>query len=72
MFTAYLKASVLAFVGHSLKGVGIASQTVASYIEHALLQVCEDINNERERRVAEDPSIKVDLPRVDVNRENMN
>lgn len=72
MFKTYLKASALAFVGHSLRGVSIAGQTVASYIEHALLQVCEDINNNRAKRVAEDPSGKAEVPRVKVNREDMN
>lgn len=69
MFKSYLKASTLAFLGHTLKGISIAGQTVASYVEHALLQVCEDINNEREKRVAEDPSSS---PKVKISREDLN
>lgn len=49
---------------HTIGGVGAGLITVGSYAEHALLQVCEDINGNRKKKVEEFEH--------KVNRESMN
>ncbi len=60
MIKSYLLASGLAMLRHSLSGLGSGFLVVGSYVEHALLQVCEDINNDRAKRVEEAPKLKLD------------
>ncbi len=68
MFIKYVQASILTTIRHTFVGLGIALQTVSAYAEHALLQVCEDINNERAKRVGEDdPTPKLKLEPEDMN-----
>jgi len=61
MWKTYALASALAMVRHTLGGFANGLGATASFTEHALTQVCEDINNARAKRVAEDPNMQMQL-----------